>query len=108
MTAEEEDNHLKSVENALLQLLNDDIDEADKILKQQDSSYHHLGRGISSFIASMLGVEKELLKDAAQTLQAYAIFSLFPLLDFAVLGLPKSVSSSRLLPFIGNIILTRR
>ncbi|KAE8443318.1 hypothetical protein EG329_001961 [Mollisiaceae sp. DMI_Dod_QoI] len=69
MVAEEEDRHLQNVEHALLQLLNDDIAEADKILKQQDSSYHHLGRGISSFIASMLGVEKELLKDAAATLQ---------------------------------------
>lgn len=70
MTAEEEDKHLQDVEHALLQLLNDDIAAADKILKQKDSSYHHLGRGISSFIASMLGVEKELLKDAANTLQA--------------------------------------
>jgi len=70
MTAEEEDKHLQEVEHALLQLLNDDIAAADKILKQKDSSYHHLGRGISSFIASMLGVEKELLKDAANTLQA--------------------------------------
>jgi hypothetical protein len=34
-------------------------------------------------------------------------FSLFPLLDFVVLGLPKSVSSSRLLLFIGNMILIR-
>ncbi|KUJ20335.1 outer membrane protein-like protein iml2 [Mollisia scopiformis] len=69
MIAEEEDQHLHQVEEALLRLLNDDIAEADRILKQQDSSYHHLGRGISSFIASMLGVEKELLKDAAATLQ---------------------------------------
>lgn len=69
MVAEEEDKHLHRVEEALLQLLNDDIAEADRILKEQDSSYHHLGRGISSFIASMLGVEKELLKDAASVLQ---------------------------------------
>jgi hypothetical protein len=69
MVAEEEDQHLLSVEQALLKLLDDDIEEADRILKQHDSSYHHLGRGISSFIASMLGVEKELLKDAAATLQ---------------------------------------
>lgn len=69
MVAEEEDKHLLQVEHALLQLLNDDIAEADRILKQHDSSYHHLGRGISNFIASMLGVEKELLKDAAATLQ---------------------------------------
>jgi hypothetical protein len=34
-------------------------------------------------------------------------FSLFPLLDFAVLGLPRSVSSSRLLIFTENIILIR-
>ena len=69
MTAEEEDRHLRSVEIALLKLLDDDIAEADKILKEQNSSYHHLGRGISSFIASMLGVEKELLKTAATALQ---------------------------------------
>lgn len=47
MTAEKEDSHLKEVEHALLQLLNDDIEAADKILNQQNSSYHHLGRGIS-------------------------------------------------------------
>lgn len=69
MIAEEEDRHLHRVEEALLQLLNDDIAEANRILKEQDSSYHHLGRGISSFIASMLGVEKELLKDASSILQ---------------------------------------
>jgi hypothetical protein len=34
-------------------------------------------------------------------------FSLLPLLDFAVLGPPKSVSSSRLSLFTGNIALTR-
>jgi hypothetical protein len=69
MTAEVEDRHLQSVEIALLKLLDDDIAEADKILKEQNSSYHYLGRGISSFIASMLGVEKELLKTAATALQ---------------------------------------
>jgi hypothetical protein len=73
MVAEEEDQHLLSVEQALLKLLDDDIEEADRILKQHDSSYHHLGRGISSFIASMLGVEKELLKDAAAALQVAEI-----------------------------------
>lgn len=69
MTAAEEDQQLQDVEQALLQLLNDNIEEADKSLKQGHSSYHHLGRGISSFIASMLGAEKELLKDAAAILQ---------------------------------------
>lgn len=69
MVAEEEDQHLQHVEHALLQLLNDDIAEADRILKQHDSSFHHLGRGISNFIASMLATEKELLKEAAAILQ---------------------------------------
>ncbi|CAG8960314.1 hypothetical protein HYFRA_00012388 [Hymenoscyphus fraxineus] len=68
MSGEEEDRHLQHVENALLQLLNDDIAAADEILKQHESSYHHLGRGISSFLASMLGAEKELLKDALNKL----------------------------------------
>lgn len=69
MNAVEEDEHLRSVELALLQLLNDDIEAADKILKEHDSSYHHLGRGLSRFIASVLGVEKDLLKAAAAALQ---------------------------------------
>ncbi|KAK6586561.1 hypothetical protein PZA11_001618 [Diplocarpon coronariae] len=69
MVAEEEDRHLLQVEQALLRLLNDDIAEADSILKQQNSSYHHLGRGISTFISSMLAAEKELMKEAASMLQ---------------------------------------
>lgn len=77
MVAEEEDRHLQQVEHALLQLLNDDIAQADKILKEQNSSYHHLGRGISSFIASMLGVEKELLKDVSLMCSEKLSFALF-------------------------------
>lgn len=69
MTAAEEDQHLQHVEVALLQLLNDDVAGADRTLKEGDSAYHACGRGISSFIASMLGGEKELLKDAATILQ---------------------------------------
>ncbi|KAG9229263.1 outer membrane protein-like protein iml2 [Amylocarpus encephaloides] len=70
LAAEDEDRHLLHVESALLQLLNDDIAAADKILKEHESSYHFLGRGISSFITSMLGAEKELLKDASNKLLA--------------------------------------
>jgi len=69
MIAAEEDAHLQDVEFALLQLLNDDIEAANAILQKSDSSYHHLGRGISGFIGAVLGAEKELLKDAANTLQ---------------------------------------
>ena len=56
MIAAEEDRHLQEAEQALLQLLNDNIEEADKALKGGHSSYHHLGRGISGFIAAMLYV----------------------------------------------------
>lgn len=65
MKAGEEEQHLRSVEEALIKLLNDEIAEADQMLAAGESSFHYLGRGISSFIASMLGAEKELLKDAA-------------------------------------------
>lgn len=68
MDAAEEGEHLRSAEVALLKLLDDDIETADKILKQHNSSFHFLGRGISSFIASMLGAEKELLNDAKAAL----------------------------------------
>lgn len=70
MKADEELRHLQNVEQALTLLLNDEIAEADKILKQEDSSYHQLGRGIASFIASMLGVERDLLKNASVLLLA--------------------------------------
>ena len=69
MVGEVEEQRLRSAEGAMLRLLDDDIDGATKILKEHDSSYHYLGRGIASFIASMLGAEKELLKDAAAILQ---------------------------------------
>lgn len=70
LPAEEEDTHLRQVEHAMLQLLNDDIAQADRILKDGNSAYHYLGRGISSFLASMLGAEKELLKEAGILLLA--------------------------------------
>lgn len=69
MVAESEEQHLRDVEAAMLKLLNDDIEEADKLLKKHDSSYHHLGRGISGFLSAMMGVEKDLLKEAAVILQ---------------------------------------
>ncbi|KAH8594328.1 outer membrane protein-like protein iml2 [Bisporella sp. PMI_857] len=69
MHAEEEDAHLQAVENALINLLNDDIEAAEAALKKADSSYHYLGRGITGFIAAMLGAEKELMVDAGATLK---------------------------------------
>lgn len=69
LAAEQEEQHLRAAESAMLRLLDDDIEEATKILNQKDSSYHYLGAGIASFIASMLGGEKELLKDAVSVLQ---------------------------------------
>lgn len=68
LVAEEEEQHLRSAEGAMLKLLDDNIEEANKILQQQNSSYHFLARGISNFIASMLGAEKEHLKEAAAVL----------------------------------------
>ncbi|KAI9644780.1 Mitochondrial outer membrane protein iml2 [Ciborinia camelliae] len=69
MVAENEEQHLRNVEAAMLKLLNDDIEEADRLLKEHDSSYHHLGRGLSGFLSAMMGVEKDLLKEAAVILQ---------------------------------------
>lgn len=69
LDAATENQHLQDVELALLKLLNDDVDEANEALKKGNSSYHYVGRGISSFIASMLGAEKELVKNASALLQ---------------------------------------
>ena len=68
MVAEEEEKHLKDVEQALLLLLDDDIEGADAMLNAKNTAYHHVGRGISKFIASMLGAEKEMLNEAAALL----------------------------------------
>jgi hypothetical protein len=69
MVAEQEEQHLRSSETAMLKLLDDKTEEANKMLNQGGSSFHYLGRGISSFLASMMGAEKELLKEAAAVLQ---------------------------------------
>ncbi|KAI1008015.1 Inclusion body clearance protein [Podosphaera aphanis] len=69
LIAKDEEAHLQQVESALTLLFNDDLISADKILIQADSSYHHLGRGLSSFIASALGAEEEMLRNAATALQ---------------------------------------
>lgn len=69
MIAAEESKNLQETEAALLYLLNDDIAAADAILNGGDSSFHHLGRGVSAFIAAMFASEKDLLKGAAVILQ---------------------------------------
>ncbi|RAL65028.1 hypothetical protein DID88_001136 [Monilinia fructigena] len=44
MVGEDEEQHLRSVEGAMLKLLNDDIEEADKLLKKQDSFVSSFGK----------------------------------------------------------------
>ncbi|CCU81943.1 unnamed protein product [Blumeria hordei] len=69
MIARTEEAHLQQVEDALLLLLNDDIDTAEEMLKSGESAYHFAGRGISAFIGSMLGAEEDSLQDAVAVLQ---------------------------------------
>ena len=68
MNAADQSKALQETEQALLHLLNDDMAEADRLLNNGDSSFHHLGRGVAKFIAAIFASEKELLKDTAVVL----------------------------------------
>lgn len=68
MVAADESKALQETEQALLHLLNDNVAEADRLLNNGNSSFHHLGRGVAQFIAAMFASEKELLKSTAVVL----------------------------------------
>ncbi len=69
MVAAEQEAHLLNAEKALLQVLDDNIERAEEILYSDETSFHHVGRALSKFMAAMLSAERETIAEAAALLQ---------------------------------------
>ncbi|EFR00408.1 hypothetical protein MGYG_03412 [Nannizzia gypsea CBS 118893] len=49
-------------------IMDDDVDSAERDLDKGDSSYHKLGKGIVTFVRATLGLEQDIMRQAASRL----------------------------------------
>lgn len=68
LTAVDEAVLLADALSAAQLIMDDDIEGADELLQTNDSSFHKMGRGVTSFMRSLLGFEPEVMKQAAERL----------------------------------------
>jgi hypothetical protein len=66
-TATDESKDLEDALIAATMIMNDDVDGADRKLMESDSAFHQLGRGVTLFMRSLLGFEKDVMKDVQHT-----------------------------------------
>lgn len=67
-SVDEEVAFLHEAIGAATYIMNDDIDGADAELAKANSSFHQLGRGVTSFMRALLGFEPEVMKAALERL----------------------------------------
>lgn len=63
LTAADESKDLDEAMLAATMIMNDDVDGADIKLKEGNSSFHQLGRGVTLFMRALLGFEQEIMKE---------------------------------------------
>ncbi|EEP78570.1 conserved hypothetical protein [Uncinocarpus reesii 1704] len=59
---------LSEVQEPATLIMNDDLDGAEHGLNEGDSSFHKLGKGIIAFIRATLGLEQDIMREAAAQL----------------------------------------
>lgn len=69
-TPRDEEKQLKHALAAVIWIMSDDVDAADNALHEGDSSFHHLGRGVTQFMRAVMGFEQDVMKEASDRLAA--------------------------------------
>ncbi len=67
-TPQDEEKELEHALRAVIYIMADDVDAADKHLHEENSSFHMLGRGVTQFMRSVMGFEQDIMKEAANRL----------------------------------------
>lgn len=70
LTPQEEERQLQHGMNAVMWIMSDDVDKADAVLREESSSFHMLGRGVTTFMRAVMGFEQDIMRDAADRLLA--------------------------------------
>lgn len=67
-TPADEQKQLEHALAAVIWIMADDVDAADKALHEETSSFHYLGRGVTQFLRSVLGFEQDVMREASDRL----------------------------------------
>ncbi|KAK8250702.1 hypothetical protein HDK77DRAFT_189910 [Phyllosticta capitalensis] len=68
LSAEDEPQQLQDALSAAAHMINDDMETAERLLKDRDTPFHKLGWGVVVFMRATLGFEQGAMKEAADAL----------------------------------------